>query len=85
MWERVLQRLDFVVGNNELEIGDILDEGVSFTIERPRAKVGTDAAPEVLGLPDIDHLTRRIFVKIDAGRGRNFLEPFFNSHDVILT
>lgn len=76
------ERFDFIVSNDELDVDDVIDERIGFSIERSRAKVRTDAAAKVLGLSDIDHLTRRIFVKIDAGRCRNFLEPFFDSHDV---
>jgi hypothetical protein len=78
------QRFDFVVGNNELEIGNVFDEGIRLSVERAGAKVGTNAAAEVLGLSDIDHPTRRVFVQIDAGRGWNFFEPFFDCHDIMM-
>ena len=61
------QRFDFVVCNDEFEIRDLPDERIGFAVKRPSAKVGTYAASQVLRLADIDHLSRRIFVKIDAG------------------
>jgi hypothetical protein len=45
------QRLDFVVGDDELEIRDLSDERVGFTIERPGAEVGTDTAARFFALP----------------------------------
>ena len=76
------QCFDFVVSNDEFEIGDLTDERIGFAVKRPRAKVRTHAAAQVLRLADIDHLSRRIFVQIDAGRRRNFFEFFLNCHDV---
>src|SRR5262249_9449517 len=47
------QRFDFVVGDDELEIRDLADERVGFSVERTSAKVRAHAAAEVLGLADI--------------------------------
>ena len=70
------------VGDDEFKIGDLADERVRLPVERPRAKIRANAAAEVLRLADINHLPRRIFVQVDAGRGRDFFQFFLNIHDV---
>lgn len=66
------QRFDFVIGYDELEIGDLADESIGFPVERARAEIGPYAAAKVLGLADVDHLSGGVFVQVDARRGRNF-------------
>jgi hypothetical protein len=77
------QRFNLGVGHDHLEVGrlqkHLLDagaEGAGFL------KILADPVPEVLRLPDIEDLSRRILVLVDAGSGREVFE-FFGKCDVL--
>src|SRR3712207_8041851 len=49
------ERLDLGVGDDELQIGDSLDQLARLAVvPAPRLEVGADAVAEVLRLPDVD-------------------------------
>ena len=62
------QGFDFVVGDDELDVGDLSDQRVGLAIETAAPlKIRTHAAAQVLGLADIDDFAGAVFVQIDAG------------------
>ena len=79
---------DFIVGDNELHIGDLSDEFFCFNAVGEFAgaaglKIRTDTVAQVLGLADVNDFSRRVFVQIYAWRARNFFKLFVQSHCLI--
>ena len=70
------QGLDFIVSDDELDVGDLPDQRVRLAIERARLKVRTHPAAQALGFADIDDFAGAVLVKIDAGGNWYFLEFF---------
>ena len=78
------ESLDFVVSDDDLNIGDLLYQfngfdAVAEVAGAARLKIRSDAIAQVLGFADIEDLAGRVFVQIDAGRARNFFEFFVES------
>ena len=72
------ESFDFVVGDDDFDVGDLVDQrvGLDAVAEIAAAaglKIRAHAVAQVLGLADIDHFSRRVFVQIDAGRRAEFL------------
>src|SRR5881397_1927622 len=75
------KRFNFVIGDYEFDVGDLFDQfaGLDSVTEFPGAtglEIRAHAITQVLGFPDIENLAATVFVQIDAGRARNFLEFF---------
>ena len=70
------QGLDFIVSDDELDIGDLFDQRVGLAIEWPRLKIRAHPAAQALGFADIDDFAGAVFIKIDAGGDWYFLEFF---------
>src|SRR5260370_13973518 len=80
------ESFDFVVSDDDLNIGDLLYQfngfdAVAEVAGAARLKIRSDAIAQVLGFADIEDLACRVFVQIDAGRSGNFFEFFVERHD----
>jgi hypothetical protein len=75
------ERLELVVGDDELEIGDVPDEGVGLGIGGPRdLEVRPHAPPQRRRLADIDHLRLGVLVQVHARPLRQAGQLLVESH-----
>ena len=66
----------FVVGNEELDVGDLPDQRVRLPVERSGLKVRAHPAAKALRLADIDDFAGTVLVEVDAGGNWYFFKFF---------
>ncbi len=75
------ESFDFVVNDDELQIGDAFDEFTSLSVVSAiRLKIRAHAVFQILRLADVDDFAVRVFVQINAGRGRQVFQFLFECH-----
>ncbi len=75
------ERLHLAVGDDEIEVGDLLDHPGLVELGRPRGlEVRADAIAQHAGLADVEDLAPGVLEQIDAGPGRQLLELLGERH-----